>query len=252
MKQSSYYTALSAFFAAMLFGFFTTIEESQPRRQDMDSLIKGNPGMGFRPMITVEKTLIKFKQGQKDSYSKYVDDIESFLADQEMPADNAVDCSDGKPSNMQDHEFCQFDLESIKTDCNEANDYGYHEGNPCVLLKLNKIYNWSPELYDNSTRPPHLEDQFDPEHLTMTCDGENPADRDNLGDGTKYAPPHGFAMVSFPYLNQKGYQTPLIFARLDSLKSGVTVQVSCKVWARNVYHHKTDRAGAAHFEILMD
>ena len=36
-------------------------------------------GMGFRPMTTVEKTLIKFKQGQKDTYAKYIDDIESFL-----------------------------------------------------------------------------------------------------------------------------------------------------------------------------
>ena len=81
---------------------------------------------------------------------------------------------------------------------------------------------------------------------------QNPADRDNLGDETKYAPTGGFPLTSFPYRNQKGYQAPLVFARLESLKSGVTVQVSCKVWARNVYHHKNDRAGSAHFEILMD
>ena len=36
-------------------------------------------GMGYRPHTTVEKTLIKFEQGEKSSYQKYIDDIESFL-----------------------------------------------------------------------------------------------------------------------------------------------------------------------------
>lgn len=33
---------------------------------------------------------------------------------------------------------CRFDLKDL-VPCNWQNDYGYDEGRPCVLLKLNKV-----------------------------------------------------------------------------------------------------------------
>ncbi len=36
---------------------------------------------------------------------------------------------------------CKFDLESLKREsgCTKDTNYGYQEGTPCVLLKLNKV-----------------------------------------------------------------------------------------------------------------
>lgn len=35
--------------------------------------------MGFRPMPNIESTLIRFKQGVKEDYKKFTDDIDKYL-----------------------------------------------------------------------------------------------------------------------------------------------------------------------------
>lgn len=45
--------------------------------------------------------------------------------------------------------MCSFDLELLGTQCSQKNNFGYSSGNPCVILKLNRIYGWVPEPYDN-------------------------------------------------------------------------------------------------------
>ena len=51
----------------------------------------------------------------------------------------------------------------------------------------------------------------------MERDGENPADRENIGKMTYY-PTNGVSANFYPYLNQKGYLSPVVFARLDNPK----------------------------------
>lgn len=33
--------------------------------------------------------------------------------------------------------------------CSPQNAYGYNKTRPCVFLKLNKIFRWVPEFYDD-------------------------------------------------------------------------------------------------------
>ena len=40
-----FYSCLAGFFAAMLAGFFATLDDDAPTQKGMYSLIKGNPGM---------------------------------------------------------------------------------------------------------------------------------------------------------------------------------------------------------------
>ena len=51
----------------------------------------------------------------------------------------------------------------------------------------------------------------------MECDGENPADVENIGP-ISYYPTNGVSENFYPYLNQKGYLSPVVFARLDNPK----------------------------------
>ena len=55
------------------------------------------------------------------------------------PSEEGVDCTDGRPEGMDDEQYCTFDIDAIKNNCNADNEYGYYEGTPCVLLKLNKV-----------------------------------------------------------------------------------------------------------------
>lgn len=52
----------------------------------------------------------------------------------------------------------------------------------------------------------------------VSCQGENPADRENLGP-IQYMPYQGFPGYYFPYTNQEGYLSPLVAVHLQRPKS---------------------------------
>jgi sodium/potassium-transporting ATPase subunit beta len=245
-----YYSCLTGFFAISLIIFFKTMSDDRPTQIGYNSLIKSNPGMSFRPMPNIESTLIKFHQGQPESYQKYKANIETFLAKYANNHPNLQDCAGERPAEGK---ACKFDVTSILgSACSEGNDYGYFEGKPCILLKINRVYGWEPEVYDNETMPEDLAGyDVSPKGVFVTCEGENAGDIDNLG-AVEVIPQEGFLNNFFPYLNVAGYQGPIVFVKLSNLKGGVITQVWCKAWAKNIKHHKNDKAGSTHFEILMD
>jgi len=79
---------------------------------------------------------------------------------------------------------------------------------------------------------------------------QNPGDKDNIL-GTSYYPALGYSFAYFPYYNTKGYVAPLVFVQLN-VRPGALVQVWCKLWVSNIKHHKNDKAGSTHFELLVD
>jgi len=259
-----FYSILAGFCAGMMMIFFQTVSETRPSQTGMDSLIKGNPGMAFRPMPKVSSTLIKFNEGEEDTWRKYTDNIKILLhkyrQEQEDCADCYQDCNAGVDAESELP--CKFDLdEFLGAECTDANNYGYDTAEPCVLMKLNKIFEWEPEAYDtNDTSSWSTEAQEDllinyPEYtgdgVAVTCMGENFGDQDNLGE-IKFFPASGFMGTFFPFTGQKGYQAPLVFMKMSAPTKGTLIQVYCKAWAKNIYHHKNDKAGSMRFEVLIN
>ena len=130
-------------------------------------------------------------------------------------------------------------------------NYGYDDGIPCILIKLNKVFNWEPELYDNGTVPDEIKDRYQDYYITVSCDGELPADRENMGP-LGYYPSAGFEYKYFPYLNQQGYRSPLVFVQFENPANGVLLMITCKAWAKNIQHNKVQQIGQLHFELLID
>jgi hypothetical protein len=93
---------------------------------------------------------------------------------------------------------------------------------------LFQIFGWLPETY-NSTKlpadmPKSLTDYIKTADKDMadrmvwfSCEGENPADRENLGAIDWYPYP-GVPDYFFPYRNQAGYLSPGVFAHLKNPK----------------------------------
>merc|ERR1712083_693682 len=127
-------------------------------------------------------------------------------------------------------------------ECILKGDYGYTEGKPCVIIKLNKIFQFIPKLKGTNK-----------DYLQIKCEGEHPADRDNLGP-VEYYPKDGFDLKYFPYLNQDNYLSPLVFAKFTNPTLGVLIQVECKpVNADNIEQEKQYRGdGRVHFELMID
>jgi sodium/potassium-transporting ATPase subunit beta len=80
---------------------------------------------------------------------------------------------------------------------------------------------------------------------------QSAADRENIGAIT-YWPHNGFHFKYFPFRNQQGYRSPLVFVRFEEPHPGVLLLVTCKVWARNIVQDFNEQVGMVHFELLVD
>lgn len=260
-----FYSCLAAFFAVLMVGFFQTIDPKRPTQMDMQSLLKSNPGMGFRPMPEVLSTLIEVKQGNKKNYSVYTDSLADYMKDyHSQTGDNLRNCSrdtDGMKMAMKG-EVCRVGTKIFGDECTEENEFSYDEGTPCIALKINKIFGWLPIPFNksdfddtNNTKAQEakrrLGDRFSPDHIGVSCEGENDADLDNIGP-MRFFPEKGFPTYFFPFVNQENYKPPLVFVKFDSPANGVVIQIWCKLWTANIRHHKNDKAGSIHFELLVD
>jgi len=269
-----YYTFLTAFFIVMLQVFFKTLRDDRPTWTMEDGgLIGSNPAMGFRPTppdSEIESTLIWFRHGSDNgNWQKWVDRLEDYVKDykNETNRRHTDDCGELAVNSPGKRSFCKVNpTELFQGNCNVNNSYGYKDGRPCVLIKLNRIIGWEPKPYEEDFLPDNL-----PEHLQeeikknkededrvklnnrvwIDCVGENPADRENLGP-VLYHPTRGISANYFPYLNQEGYLSPAIFVEFTKPKHGVLIAVECKAWAENIKHDRMERKGLAHFELMID
>ena len=49
---------------------------------------------------------------------------------------------------------CNFDIKLLGTQCTKEELFGYERGRPCIILKLNRIFGWVPETYDDPKNLP--------------------------------------------------------------------------------------------------
>jgi len=227
------------------------IDRNHPRSIE-ESLLQGLPSLGFRPMPDMHTTLIRFVQGQPFSYKPFSDHIQALLwlyENEEQESESLVDCRPGKERPRE--RACRFVIDVLGSQCTWQRDYGYDWGQPCVLLKLNKIFDWMPVAFNATNRPPELGNRWDPRYVGVTCEGENPIDQENIGP-LEYFPPEGFPVNFYPYLNQEGYRSPLVMVKFTKPTNGVVINVWCKAWAENIKHHRQDSQGSIHFELLVD
>jgi len=258
-----FYSCLAGFFAIMLVGFFSTLDDRSPTMTHMYSLIKQNPGMGYRPMIETESTLIHFNSTKVDTYKDQVKNMLDYLRENKyidaknLPDETYSQDSDGKPL----YNFTFYDTAGCGIDKdNPDNSFGYKDGTPCVLLKLNRVFDWTPRPFDDEESMESevgkeakaaLGDRMTNTSIGVSCEGENDGDVDNLGR-VEFYPNEGFPFQYYPYRNALHYRAPLVFAKFPKVQPGVVIQVWCKLWERKIKHHKNDKGGSVHFELLVD
>ncbi|KAH9512814.1 hypothetical protein Btru_038251 [Bulinus truncatus] len=255
-----FYGILSGFFIATIVGFHKTIDDVYPALQGDSSLLKGNPGLGFRPMPDKETTMIRLTRDEKEIKS-YVKNINTLLEKYRNETSlNTVDCSGITEPRPDGKVPCRYNLSALTEHCHENNSYGMADGQPCVLLKLNKIYGWTPnqwkkdDVKTDPNIPNHIKDVYTPGQVWLDCRGENPADRDNLGHVSQiqYYPQQGFPVAFYPYTNQKDYRAPLVFVKFLNVSIHVGIMVECVALDRNIQVDKTEKEGSVHFELLVD
>ncbi|KAJ8680599.1 hypothetical protein QAD02_016386 [Eretmocerus hayati] len=263
-----FYAVLAALVAICFWGFLIGLDKRIPRWQLKESIIGDSPGMGFRPSPppdNVDSTLIWFK-AQTPHYDHWVNSLEEFLNVYRAPGRTP---GRGQNTNTCDWEkgpdpgkVCTINVK-VWNQCTYENKYGYYKSTPCVFIKLNKIYGWVPEFYnDTATLPDEMPENLrkyitgitDPlkrNSIWVSCEGENPADKENVGPIQLY-PEYGFPGYYFPFKNLEGYLSPLVAVYFERPRAGVLINVECKAWAKNINHHRNGTLGSVHFELLID
>lgn len=255
---AAFYTVLIAFLGVNLWFFGLTADEIQPRWKGMESPLKNLTSLSYRPFPDFETNFMRFIQGQPHTYKIMTDHLQTFLdqyENEKQTGENFIGCESGKPPNQED-KVCRFNLDILGARCTWQQAYGYDEGMPCLLFKLNKIVGWRPDTYESLDELPEevrplLADRFKPGYIPITCEGRYPLDKENIGNITFY-PPEGFPAYFWPYKNQEGFRSPLVMAQFEHPSNGILIHVVCKAWARNIRHHLNDMIGLAQFQLLVD
>ena len=59
---------------------------------------------------------------------------------QNQQGENYIDCNEIRERRTEDlDKVCRFDLIELGPDCVKQQNFGFDDGQPCVLLKLNRV-----------------------------------------------------------------------------------------------------------------
>lgn len=271
-----FYCMLAGFWAACMVAFIRTLDPVVPTMQKMFSMMKDNPGMSYEPfIINTSATLINFNHTNTTTYDVYFQRLATIYSKGENDSTSSKyplkSCSlyDGATPDIP----CRFDMRTLGDNCTEMNKFGYNIGRPCVLLRINKVFLWEPnnvtfDYADKCSSPvdktkdecknqidflairPEVRSDIQPGFISVSCEGENDGDRDNIKSVTFY-PSGGFPAYFYPYFNQDGYMSPLVMAQFDVVPGRVSL-ILCQIWTRDVIHDKNDLQGSVHFELFVD
>lgn len=147
-----FYCFLAGMFALTMWVLLLTLNEYEPRYRDRVP----NPGLVIRP----NSLDIVFSKSDPEQYSGYVSHLETFLQRyNDSEQERNEECTAGEYFLQDDKsamtkKACRFKRASLSF-CSGLSDtnFGYHEGKPCILLKLNRIIGLKPpgDPYINCT-----------------------------------------------------------------------------------------------------
>jgi len=291
-----FYAFLSGFFVLNYWIFSHTLNDHSPRWQLEGSIIGTNPGIGYRPMpdqdANAESALIWYKhKDEKDAYFWYNQLKDTVDKTRAQPDIGTKNCTYENGEIADEDLACNLKVDLAGLDrCDISSKFGYPEGKPCILIKLNKIFGWRPEpfgMVDGRYNADQLKDELEdrvaneemPDHLRrhildrvrasngkevnvlntvwLSCSGENVGDKENLPDGHMSFYPNGLRGIPgyyFPYYNQAAYISPFVMVHLDipDTSRHVLINIECRAWAKNTKYDRQFRAGSVHFEIMVD
>lgn len=205
-----FYGFLAGMFTLTMWVMLQTLDDNAPKYRDRVA----NPGLVIRP----RSMDISFNRSNPLMYGQYVQHLESFLQqyNDSIQERNEL-CMYGEyteQDEVAEKVVCQF-KRSFLRQCSGLSDtsFGYSEGKPCILLKMNRIIGLKP--------------RGDP-YINCTVKRDIPLQM-------MYFPSEGhFDKMYFPYYGKNLHPTyvqPLVAVKLLLTKEdyNTEVTVECKI-----------------------
>ncbi|XP_067848365.1 potassium-transporting ATPase subunit beta-like [Heptranchias perlo] len=223
LYYAAFYVVICALFALALFVLLYTTDPYVPTYQDR---LK-SPGVTIRP--EPNGLVISFNISNPKSWHRYADALQHFLSayNESVQAKTNRNCTKGNYTMQSGYgpnsKFaCQFTREVLKN-CSGLEDptFGYKTGQPCILIRMNRIINYLP---GEGTTP------------NVTCAVLH-AYPENIGKVVFYPQNGTFDMSYFPFygnLPQPTYTNPLVAVKFLTLKRNKQVEIQCTINAPGI------------------
>ncbi|KAI1902805.1 hypothetical protein AGOR_G00019900 [Albula goreensis] len=243
-----FYIFLAGMFALTMYVMLQTLDEYKPTYQDRLAM----PGMMIRPKG--EALEIVYSMEDTESWDMYVQALDKFLTPYndsiqvmtnfECPQDRYFVQEDSGEVRNNPKRSCQFNRTMLE-ECSGLTDryYGYHDGKPCVLIKLNRVIGLLPGK--NGHAP------------FISCAAKK-EDTEKMGD-LMYYPRNGtLNLMYYPYYGKKAqvnYSQPLVAVKFLNITVNEDVNVECKINADVIEPTGNERdkfAGRVSFKLRVN
>ncbi|KAL5964232.1 Sodium/potassium-transporting ATPase subunit beta [Taenia solium] len=218
-----FYTCLFGFLVGMIF-FVTNVvvDERVPSLTGRQSLLGLSPGLTFLPFVEAKGKLHPYPLYDSNNKAKYVELMRKYVSGyRAMPKNCDFLMGTRLLGNLYD--ACQFPLRLLgpcEIRSNSSQEF-------CIFLKMNKVFGYLPDVSGNK--------------IFVSCQATDGSKDRELGPATFYPPASDrnqtvgyFSTVSFPYLNQAGYQSPLLAVTFPRIAKNVSITVGCKYLNINI------------------
>ncbi|XP_051800629.1 sodium/potassium-transporting ATPase subunit beta-2-like isoform X16 [Acanthochromis polyacanthus] len=192
-----FYLFLAGMFALTMYIMLLTLDDYKPTWQDR----LATPGMMIRPKG--DQLEITFSVSSTESWDGLVTNLNSFLSpyndsyqvqtNDNCPPDQYFIQEDSGEVRNNPKRSCQFNR-TVLEDCSGISDrfYGYNRGQPCILIKLNRVIGMLPGK--------------DGQSPYVTC-GAKREDSDKIGPLAYYPPNGTFNLMYYPYYGKRAQVT---------------------------------------------
>ncbi|XP_054479883.1 sodium/potassium-transporting ATPase subunit beta-1b [Anoplopoma fimbria] len=248
-----FYGCLAGIFIGTIQALLLTLSNNKPTWQDRVA----PPGLSHTPRS--EKSEMGFNMNDFETYMPYTKALKEFLAkyDEEFQRDQMKyeDCGE-EPAEYKHRGDLESDV-GIRKACRfsrtwlgpcsgiEDRDFGFKEGKPCVIVKLNRIVNFRPKPpTSNESIPDEAQYKVQPNVVPIFCTNKREEDAGKIGEIKYFGIGGGFPLQYYPYygkLQHPHYLQPLVALQFANLTLNTELRIECKVYGDNIDYSDKDR-----------
>ncbi|KAJ8004044.1 hypothetical protein DPEC_G00154700 [Dallia pectoralis] len=248
-----FYSFLAALFIGTIQCLLLTLSDYKPTWQDRVA----PPGLSHTPRS--DKSELAFNINDLETYLPYTKTMKEFLSkyDDEIQLNQMKfeDCGDEPAeykyrgdlnSDVGVRKACRF-RRSLLGPCSglEDREFGFKEGKPCLIVKLNRIVNFVPRPPNtNDSIPDAAQHKVQPNVIPIFCTHRREEDAGKIGEVKYYGIGEGFPLQYYPYYSKllhPQYLQPLVAIQFVNLTMNTELRIECKVYGENIDYSEKDK-----------